>query len=89
LVKAKSGVQNLLPSELNALLTIFDKQARNDVSQHNEKMKRAEKAKFQNLEYWGNVPDLPPLGQPKVGTNLSPEAIEFMKKNNIPIPGAQ
>ena len=89
LMKAKSGVQNLLPSELNALLTIFDKQARNDVSQHNEKMKRAEKAKFQNLEYWGNVPDLPPLGQAKVGTNLSPAAIEFMQKNNIPIPGAK
>ena len=60
-----------------------------DVLQHNEKIKRAEKAKFKNLEYWGNVPDLPPLGQAKVGTNLSPEAIKFMKDNNIPIPGAK
>jgi hypothetical protein len=87
LLKAKSGVQNLLPSELNELLNIFDKQARWEVGLHNNKMDRAEKAKFQNLDYWGRVPELSPLGQPKVGTSLSPEALDFMKKNGIQVPG--
>lgn len=87
LMKAKSGVQNLLPDELNALLTIFDKQNRFEIQQHNERYGRAEKIKYPNLEYWGRVAEPPKLGGAKVGVSLSPEAIKFMQDNGIAVPG--
>lgn len=87
LMKAKSGVQNLLPDELNTLLTIFDKQNRFEIGQHNDRYSRAEKIKYPNLEYWGKVDEPPKLGAPKAGVSLSPEAIKFMQDNNIPVPG--
>lgn len=88
LAKAKAGVQTLLPTELNALMTIFDKQNRYEIDSHNSKYDRAAKIKYPNLEYWGKVEMPPALGEqaaPKV--NLSPAVIEFMRNNDIPIPG--
>jgi hypothetical protein len=77
LVKAKSAPDSLTVPEYKRLFTLFEKQDKRAIEQHEDIRKRAEKAGIPNIDFWRVEAPSAQTGQP---LKLSPEAQAVVDK---------
>ena len=77
LVKAKSALESLTVPEYKRLFTLFEKQDKRAIEQHEDIRKRAEKAGIPNIDFWRVEAPIAQTGQP---LKLSPEAQAVVDK---------
>ena len=77
LVKAKSAPESLTIPEYKRLFTLFEKQDKRSIEQHEDIRKRAEKAGIPNIDFWRVDAPTAQTGQQ---LKLSPEAQDAVNK---------
>jgi len=77
LVKAKSAPESLTVPEYKRLFTLFEKQDKRAIEQHENIRKRAERAGIPNIDFWRVDA---PTSQTGKKLNLSPEAQAALDK---------
>lgn len=79
LTKARSAPETLTVPEYKRLFSLFEKQDKRTIQQHEDIRKRAESAKIPNIDFWRV--DLPSEAPSKPATlNLSPAAQDAVKR---------
>ena len=77
LIKAKSAPDSLTIPEYKRLFTLFEKQDKRAIEQHEDIRKRAEKAGIPNIDFW-RVDE--PTAQTGQQLKLSPTARDYVKR---------